>query len=131
VVILTLERGVRSPEYADKLVALLKGSNLRSQPEVVRDLGEKVRPSNLVDVVERSDAQRLASLLGRDLGQMTRLVGHLNDQAGLYDLDAIVFEDRLEITMYDDGVLKPVGQLSKGQMATARLLLILRSADYP
>jgi ABC-type cobalamin/Fe3+-siderophores transport system ATPase subunit len=131
VVILTLEQGVRSPGYAEKLVALLKGSNLRSQPEVVRDLGEKVRPSDLVDIVERSDAQRLSGLLNRDLGQMTRLVGHLNDQPGLYDLDAVVFEDRLEITMYDDGVLKPVGQLSKGQMATALLPLILRSADYP
>src|SRR5262249_25480210 len=59
------------------------------------------------------------------------LIAHIADSAGLYDLDGILFEDRLEITMYDDGVLKPVGQLSKGQMATALLPLILRSADYP
>ncbi len=62
---------------------------------------------------------------------MTRLVGHVADSAGLYDLDGVIFEDRLEITMYDEGVLKPVGKLSKGQMATALLPLILRSADYP
>ena len=131
VIILTLEQGVRSPGYADKLIALLKGSNLRNQPEVVRDLVEKVRPSDLVDIVEKSDAARLATALDRDVGQMTRLIAHIADSLGLYDLDGILFEDRLEITMYDEGVLKPVNQLSKGQMATALLPLILRSADYP
>lgn len=131
VIILTLEQGVRSPGYVDKLVLLLKGSNLRSQPEVVKDISEKVRPSDLVDIVEKSDATRLATSLGRDVGQMTRLIAHVADSAALYDLDGIIFEDRLEITMYDDGVLKPVGQLSKGQMATALLPLILRPADYP
>jgi len=131
VIILTLEQGVRSPGYAEKLGTLLKGSNLRSQAEVVKDLSEKVRPSDLVDIVEKSDAQRLATALGRDVGQMTRLIAHIADSTALYELDGIVFEDRLEITMYDDGVLKPVGQLSKGQMATALLPLILRAADYP
>ncbi|OJW27359.1 MAG: hypothetical protein BGO49_27650 [Planctomycetales bacterium 71-10] len=131
VIVLTLEQGVRSPGYADKLGALLKGSNLRSQSEVVKDLSEKVRPSDLVDIVEKSDAQRLATSLGRDLGQMTRLIAHIADSPALYELDGILFEDRLEITMYDDGVLKPVGELSKGQMATALLPLILRPADYP
>ena len=131
VIILALEQGVRSPGYADKLGALLKGSNLRNQADVVKDLAEKIRPFDLVDIVEKSDASRLATALDRDIGQMTRLVGHVADSAGLYDLDGIIFEDRLEITMYDEGVLKPVGKLSKGQMATALLPLILRSADYP
>ena len=131
VIILALEQGVRSPGYADKLGALLKGSNLRNQAEVVKDLAEKIRPFDLVDIVEKSDAGRLATALDRDIGQMTRLVGHVADSTGLYDLDGVIFEDRLEITMYDEGVLKPVGKLSKGQMATALLPLILRSADYP
>ncbi|MEW4569499.1 AAA family ATPase [Tautonia sp. JC769] len=131
VIILALEPGVRSPGYTEKLGNLLKGSNLRHQADVVRDLAEKIRPSDLVDIVEKSDASRLATALNRDIGQMTRLIGHLSDSAGLYELDGIIFEDRLEITMYDEGVLKPVGQLSQGQMATALLPLILRSADYP
>ena len=130
-IILTLEQGVRSPGYAEKMSVLLKGSNLRNQNEVVRDLSEKIRPSELVDIVEKSDAARLATALDRDIGQMTRLIAHISDSIGLYDLDGMIFEDRLEITMYDEGVLKPVEQLSKGQMATALLPLILRSADYP
>lgn len=43
----------------------------------------------------------------------------------------MVFEDRLEITMYDRDVPKPISHLSKGQMATALLPLILRPASYP
>jgi hypothetical protein len=130
VVILNLEQGVRSPGYAEKLAQLLRGSNLRNQSEVVRDLAEKVRPADVIDIVESAEAGRLASLLGRDLGQMTRLVTFL-DSPGLYELEGVPVEDRLEITMYDEGVPKPVGQLSKGQMATALLPLILRPAEYP
>jgi ATPase subunit of ABC transporter with duplicated ATPase domains len=131
VIILTLEQGGRSPEYAEQLSHLLKGSNLRNQAAIVSDLVEKVRPTDLIDIVEDSDAARMSSLLGRDLGQMTRLVSFLLDSAGLHGLEGTIFEDRLEITMYDEGVAKPVGQLSKGQMATALLPLILRPAAYP
>ncbi len=61
VIILAAEQGVRSPGYADKLGALLKGSNLRNQAEVVKDLAEKIRPFDLVDIVEKSDAGRPAT----------------------------------------------------------------------
>jgi ATPase subunit of ABC transporter with duplicated ATPase domains len=131
VVLLTLEQGTRSPEYADQLASLLQGSRLRNQDDVVRDLTENLRPSDLIDTVEANDAQRLGALLNRDLGQMARLIAYLADNPNLYGLEGAVFDDRLEITLYDGGVAKPVGQLSKGQMATALLPLILRSADYP
>jgi ATPase subunit of ABC transporter with duplicated ATPase domains len=62
---------------------------------------------------------------------MTRVVAHLGDHPGLYELEAQAFEDRLDITMYDAGISKPVETLSEGQKATALLPLILRSAPYP
>jgi ATPase subunit of ABC transporter with duplicated ATPase domains len=117
--------------YPAELAKLLAGSRLRNQEDVVRDTCGRVDPSQLVDVVEAGDAARLAKLLDRDQGQMTRLVSYLLDNSSLYDLEGLVFEDRLEITMYDEGVPKPVSQLSKGQMATALLPLILRPAPYP
>lgn len=131
VVVLTLTQSSRRSEYAKRLTELLQGSRLRNQEDVARDLAEKVRPSDLIDIVEAGDAQRLADLIGRDLGQMARLVAFLMDSSDFYDLEGVVFEDRLEITMYDGDVPKPVSQLSRGQMATALLPLILRSADYP
>ena len=62
---------------------------------------------------------------------MTRLVSHLLDNSRLYELEAIVPEDNLEITMLVREEARPIEQLSKGQMATALLPLILRDAEYP
>ena len=53
------------------------------------------------------------------------------DREDLYELESIVFDNTLDITLYDHGTPKPIGELSKGQMATALLPLILRPAQYP
>lgn len=130
-IVLTLQQGVLSDGHRRLLEELLQRSNLRAQAEVARELAERIRPSDLVDIVESGDASRLVAVLGRDVGQMTRLVSHLLDAARLYDLEAIVPEDGLEITMFVRGEARPLSQLSKGQMATALLPLILRDADFP
>lgn len=131
VVVLTLDQGAQSSLYGEQLSALLQGSRLRSQDEVAHDLAQKIRPADLIEIVEGAESQRLATLLNRDLGQMARLVAFLMDHVELYNLEGVVFDDRLEITFYDGDVPKPVSQLSRGQMATALLPLILREADYP
>lgn len=130
-IILTLEQGSRSRDYASGVIALLQGSRIRGQDDVAREIAARIPPSELIDIVEVSDVSRLTSMLNRDAGQMTRLVAYLADRSELYDLESVVFEDHLEITMYDRDVPKPISQLSKGQMATALLPLILRSAPYP
>jgi DNA repair exonuclease SbcCD ATPase subunit len=130
-IVLTLEPGVLTASHTKLMEELLQRSNLRNQAEVARDLAEKVRPSDLVDIIETSDAKRLADTLGRDLGQVTRLVSHLLDHSRLYELETIVPEDSLEITMLVRGEARPIEQLSKGQMATALLPLVLREAEYP
>jgi DNA repair ATPase RecN len=130
-IVLTLEQGTLTASHRKLVEELLHRSSLRNQTEVARDLAEKVRPSDLIDIVESSDAKRLSEALSRDLGQMTRLVSHLLDNARLYELEAMVPEDNLEITMLVRGEARPIEQLSKGQMATALLPLILRDADYP
>jgi len=53
------------------------------------------------------------------------------DNKRLYELEAIVPEDNLEITMLVRGEARSIEHLSKGQMATALLPLLLRDADYP
>ena len=131
VVLLTLHQGTRSEAYRTLVAQMLQGSRLRYQDEVALDLADKVRPSDLVDIVESGDSKRLADTLGRDMGQMARLVAFLIDNPSLYAVEAAVFDDWLEITMFIEGIAKPLGQLSKGQMATALLPLILRPANYP
>ena len=130
-VVLTLHQGTVSDAHFEQVKLLLKDSALRKQAEVARDLATRVRPADLIDIVEGGDARRLADLLQRDLGQMTRLVSHLLDADDLYGLEAAVPDDALEITMFVRGEPRPLGQLSGGQMATALLPLILREADYP
>jgi predicted nucleic acid-binding Zn-ribbon protein len=130
-IVLTLEPGALTASNRKLMEELLQRSNLRNQPEVARDLSDKVKPSDLVDIIETSDAKRLAESLGRDLGQMTRLVTHLLDSSRLYELESVVSQDNLQITMVVRGEARPIEQLSKGQMATALLPLILREAEYP
>lgn len=130
-VVLSIEQGIRTEDYSRKLIELLQGSRIRLQEDVARDVAAKIQPCDLVDIVERSDADRLALLLERDQGQMTRLLAFLADSADFYEIESVEFHDRLEITMYDQNVPKPLSQLSKGQMATALLPLILRPASYP
>ena len=128
---LTLGSSWGSTEYATRLRELLAGSGIRSQDEVARSIAETVEPSTLIDLTEAGDAPRLADLLRRDLGQMTRVIAQLSDHSNLYELEAMLPANRLDVTFFDDGEPKPVETLSKGQRATAILPIILRPLPYP
>jgi energy-coupling factor transporter ATP-binding protein EcfA2 len=131
IVLLSLAPPSQSANYIEAMMNLLAGSRIREQDQISRDLAGTFTPSELIDLVERGDAATLADALNRDLGQMTRVIAHLTDHEQLYNIEACLPEDRLEITMYDEGVPKPVESLSKGQKATALLPLILRPLPYP
>jgi uncharacterized coiled-coil DUF342 family protein len=122
-VVLTLRPGEQTDEYVVRLSELLSGSRIRGQEDLAQQLALQFRPSDLIDLLETGDPAVFADALDRDVGQMTRIVAFLRDQPDLYDLEAQTFEDKLEITMYDHGQPKPVETLSKGQRATALLIL--------
>ena len=130
-ILLSLSPSNPSTEYIDAVLGILSGSRIREQDQIARDLAGLFTPTELIDIVEGGDANSLAEALSRDLGQMTRVIAHLSDHEKLYELEACLPEDRLEITMYDGGIPKPVESLSKGQKATALLPLILRPLPYP
>lgn len=130
-VVLTLHQGASSDAHVHKIVDLLRGSNLRNQEDVARDLAARLTPQELIGIVESSDAKMLADRLGRDISQANRLIAHLSANEDLYTLESMVSDDVLDITMFVRGESRPISQLSKGQMATALLPLILRDADYP
>lgn len=128
---LTLRTGAGAPKFVERLSYLLGGSRIRFQEEVAAALADTFSPSALIDIAESGSGQRLAEVLGRDLGQMNRVVAHLGDHAELYSLEGELPAARLEITLFDNGDPKPVETLSKGQRATALLPLILRPLPYP
>jgi DNA repair exonuclease SbcCD ATPase subunit len=131
VVLLELRRDTRSKRYVDKLTDLISGSRIRTQGDLAQDIADNLLPKEILELVESADAQKLAQMLGRDIGQTTRLVSFLRDHPNLYDLEALWNDDTLEMTMFDDGVPKPVEELSDGQKATALLPLILRDGVGP
>ena len=130
-VLLTLTQSSHAGGYRELLARLLDKSRLRSQDEIADQIAAKIPPQELVDIVEAADSQRLSMVLERDLGQMARLVGYLVDNPSLYEVETQIFDDVLDITLFDEGTPKRVDQLSKGQKATAMLPLILREAEYP
>jgi hypothetical protein len=131
VILLTLKRAAYSPSYIQRIADLIAGSRIRSQDEIAKELATHFIPNDLLDIIEAGDAQRVASLLDRDIGQITRAITYLRDHTELYDLEREFGDDTLEITMFDNGIPKQVEQLSKGQRATALLPLILRGSTAP
>jgi len=131
VILLSVRRAAHSKPFVNRLSELLAGSRIRTQGNIAEELATSLSPSDLLEVIERGDAQRLAGLLSRDLGQITRVITYLRDNPDLYDLEGELFDDSLEITMFDRGQPKPVEQLSEGQRATALLPLILRDSTCP
>ena len=128
---LALRTGSGARRYVQRLSQLLTGSRIRAQEDVAAALADAYSPGTLIDLVETGNAQPLAELLGRDLGQMNRVVAHLGDHAELYTLENEPPAVQLDITLYDGGQPKPVESLSKGQKATALLPLILRPMPFP
>jgi ABC-type Mn2+/Zn2+ transport system ATPase subunit len=131
VILLAVRRAAHSRPFVSRLSELLAGSRIRTQGNIAEELAASLSPDDLLQIIEDSDAQRLASLLSRDLGQITRVIMYLRDHPELYDLEGELFDDSLEITMFDHGQPKPVEELSGGQRATALLPLILRRSSCP
>jgi len=131
VVLLAVKRAAHSKPFVARLSELLAGSRIRTQGNIAEELAKSLSPSDLLEAVEDGEAQRVATLLQRDFGQVTRVLTYLRDHPDLYDLEAELFDDSLEITMFDSGQPKPVEQLSEGQRATALLPLILRTSSCP
>lgn len=131
VILLSIRRAALSQPYIAKLTELMSGSRIRGQDDIARELATTLTPADLLTIIEQGDAQRLAALLDRDLGQITRVVTYLRDHPDLYSLEGNLADDALDITMFDQGVPKAVEELSAGQRATALLPLILRDSTCP
>ncbi len=129
---LAVVQGAQSGAYVDAIAALLQGTRLKRQREIAARIAELVTPAELVDLVEGEHADRLAQLASLDGSQASRITHHLVDNLSeVLALETLPLEDHLEIKMNIDGELRRVEQLSRGQMATTLLPLILRHAEFP
>jgi hypothetical protein len=129
---LAIVQGAQSSTYTEAISELLQGTRLKRQPQIAARIAELLTPAELVDLVEQEQATRLAQLAGLDESQASRITNHfLDNMTKVLDLETLVFDDQLAITMNVGGEVRPIEQLSRGQMATALLPLILRHAEFP
>ena len=129
---LAIVQAAQSSDYAEAISELLQGTRLKRQREIAARIAELLTPAELVDIVEQEQAPRLAQIASLDASQASRITNHfLDNMAKVHNLETVEFDDQLEITMNVDGEVRPIEQLSRGQMATALLPLILRHTDFP
>jgi hypothetical protein len=129
---LSIVQGAQSSVYARAVSDLLQGTRLKRQGEIATRIAELLTPTELVNLVEEEQAPRLAKIANLEELQASRIINHfLDSMEKVLDLERIVSDDQLEITMNVDGEVRPIEQLSRGQMATALLPLILRHAEFP
>jgi hypothetical protein len=129
---LALVHGAQSSAYADALFDLLQGTRLRGQRDIATRIAELLTPAELVDLVEQEQASQLAQIASLEESQASRITNHfLDNMERVLALETLVFDDQLEIKMNVGGEVRAIEQLSRGQMATALLPLILRHAEFP
>lgn len=129
---LLVVQGAQSNAYIERLFSLLQGTRLKRQREIAARIAELLAPAELIDLIEQEHASQLAEIVGLDESQASRITNHFLDNiAEVHKLETLFFDDQLEITMNIGGEIRRIEQLSRGQMATALLPLILRSAEFP
>lgn len=129
---LQIVQGAQSGAYVDAIAELLQGTRLKRQREIATKIADLLMPSELVDIVEQERSEHLARIANLEPSQASRIINHFVDHMPrVLALEAIVFDDQLDITMNVDGEVRPIEQLSRGQMATALLPLVLRPGDVP
>ncbi|XXY51971.1 hypothetical protein WME91_12590 [Sorangium sp. So ce269] len=129
---LSIVQGAQSSAYAEAVSELLQGTRLKRQREIATRIAELLTPAELVNLVEQEQASQLAKIASLEESQASRITNHfLDNMARVIDLETLVFDDQLEITMNVGGEVRLIEQLSRGQMATALLPLILRPAEFP
>lgn len=131
-VTLQIVQGAQSRTLIESLVEIMQGTRLKRQRDIAERIAELLSPADFVDIIEQGDTARLARIASLDDGQASRIINHCQDSMQkTLNLETIVPDDQLRINMNVDGEARPIEKLSRGQMATALLPLILRPADYP
>lgn len=128
----SLVQGAQSSAFVDQLSELLQKTRLRNQREIAKRIADFLSPAELIKIIEQEETERLAKVAELEISQASRIITHFHDNiTRVLQLETIDFDDHLDIRMSVRGESKPIEQLSRGQMATALLPLILRDADHP
>ena len=116
--------------YEALLREALKGCGIQYNRIVAR-LVESVAPQELSRIVRRGDAARLAEIGGVAADQAQRIVGHLQGNEQLGDLENVELDDEPLIALKDGADYKSSAELSTGQRCTVILPILLLESERP
>lgn len=110
-------------EYASALGEALRGSGMQYKA-LAQDLATRVSPRELVDAVDRSDIDSLASAASLSTERAERVIAHLR-HVPILDVLLCPIEDSVDFALLDGQKYKTTGELSMGQRCTVVLPLLL------
>ena len=120
-------RAAQLSQYASTISAALRGSGLR-YAELSNTVAKKMSPRELVETVERGEAEVLAGLLEIPSERAVRILNHLRAH-GMADIITTHVEDDAQLELLDGVEYKDVESLSVGQRCTVVLPIILEHKD--
>jgi hypothetical protein len=113
--------------YAGVLTDVLKGSGLRYN-DLSMQIAESVSPRELLDIIERSDSNELATSALITGDRASRALAQLRS-ADLGRIATVLVDDDVSLQLLDGSDYKDVTTLSTGQRCTVILPLVLHHAD--
>jgi hypothetical protein len=120
-------RAAQITTYAGVLASALRGSALRYN-ELSVAVAKRVSPREIVELVESSDANRLAELVEISPDRAMKMISHIRDH-GTASLLSTHVEDDIELELLDGTEYKSIEGLSTGQRCTVVLPIVLEHRD--
>ena len=119
----SLRRSGEKSAYVSAIIAGLRGSGLHYN-DLAPQLADALTPLELVDCVDTSDIERLATLAEIPTNRAAAVIQQLQ-AADLGDIISAPIEDTVELFLLDGSEYKPTSHLSIGQRCTVVLPLLL------
>ena len=129
-----VQRNADDLHYQERITAVLKGSNLRNQGDILAAI-TKVRPEDLAQIIRTSDAEELDSLTSLGRERCRKAIESLRLNEDPMKLEVIGTEDKIciELNVATGPVpnFKDASALSRGQKCTALLPILLARQSTP
>ena len=122
-VVVSVEHLSDGTAFKEFLLEVLRGSSTRTT--TVDAIAERVLPRQLLEFVERHEADALAELTGMQSDRAERILVLLDESSTLVKLSQIGLADTVDFKLRDGAVEKSASQLSAGQKCAVTLPIVL------
>ena len=119
-----VKRAGQFAEFTTAIANVLRGSGLHYN-ELAPVIAERVSPRELLEIVDNSDYESIAEIVGITKDRANRVLSQLKE-VNLGKLATVAIDDQVNFQLLDGATYKDISQLSTGQRCTVLLPLVLR-----